>query len=193
MFKLRILASLLFVPVAVFAQTAEDYFHGGAQHYVHGRKEQAKVEITSGLSQYPEDPKLKAMVVLLQKEEEKKQPDRKDQKQDQQNQQQKDSQQDKQQQAQKNQPQKKEENQQSQAKNQKDQQKKEPAQAAQSQPSKDQQSKEGAEKDATPAYAGQMTPQQARQLLDAAKAQEAMLPLDVQKKPLDNTRRFKDW
>ncbi len=88
-------------------------------------------------------------------------------------------------------PRKPQESQQSQAKNQKDQPKQ--PQPAQAQQSKDQQAKEGDQSDATPAGAGQMTPQQARQLLDAAKAQEAMLPVDIQKKPFDNSPRFKDW
>lgn len=120
-----------------------------------------------------------------QQNQQQKQPD-----QAQQNQPQKDQQR---QQPQQNQPQPKQQDQQSQAKNQKDQQKKDQAQAAQAQQAKDQQSKAGDQSEATPASAGQMTPQQARQLLDAAKAQEAMLPLDVQKKPTDTTRRFKDW
>ncbi len=90
-------------------------------------------------------------------------------------------------------PRKPQENQQSQAKNQKDQPKQEQPQPAQAQQSKDQQAREGDQSDATPAGAGQMTPQQARQLLDAAKAQEAMLPVDIQKKPLDSSPRFKDW
>lgn len=192
MSRLRILASLLFVPSVVFAQIAEDYFHGGAQHYVHGRKDQAKVEITTGLSKYPEDPKLKAMAGLI-KEEEKQQQNKQDQSKDQ-SQQQKDSQQDRQQQQQAKQDQQpKQDGQQDQAKKQEAQQKKEQPQSAQSQQSKDQQAKEGDQSDAAPAYAGQMSAQQARQLLDAAKAQEAMLPIDVQKRPVDSSRRFKDW
>jgi hypothetical protein len=38
-----------------------------------------------------------------------------------------------------------------------------------------------------------MTPQQARQILDAQKADENMLPLDVPAKPRDSSRPFKDW
>jgi hypothetical protein len=38
-----------------------------------------------------------------------------------------------------------------------------------------------------------MTPQQARQLLDAQKAEEAMIPIKPEEKPIPANRRFKDW
>lgn len=117
----------------------------------------------------------------------------KDQRQKQPDQARQDQQQKEQQQPPQQSPRKQQESQQSQAKNQKDQPKQEQPQSAPAQHSKDQQPKEGDPSDVTPAGAGQMTPQQARQLLDAAKAQEAMLPVDIQKKPLDSSQRFKDW
>jgi Ca-activated chloride channel homolog len=52
--------------------------------------------------------------------------------------------------------------------------------------------KEQQEKETQAAAAGQMTPEQARQLLDSQKGQEKMLSQKLQK-PLDRTRRFKDW
>ncbi len=117
----------------------------------------------------------------------------KDQRQKQPDQARQDQQQKEQQQQPQPSPRKQQDSQQSQAKNQNDQPKQEQPQPAPAQQSKDQQAKEGDQSDVTPARAGQMTPQQARQLLDAAKAQEAMLPVDIQKKPLDSSQRFKDW
>jgi Ca-activated chloride channel homolog len=124
-----------------------------------------------------------------------KQDQNKDQKQDkqqqQQQQQQQQSQQDKsgqkqdaqqqaaqQQEAQKQQAQKSEEQKQKQAK----------AAAAQG--------KEGDEKDQQKemaSAAGQMTPQQAQQLLDAQKGDEMLLPPNPKGKPADRNRPFKDW
>ena len=39
----------------------------------------------------------------------------------------------------------------------------------------------------------QMTPEQARQLLDAQKDDEHMLPIKPEKKSTDRNRPFKDW
>ena len=41
--------------------------------------------------------------------------------------------------------------------------------------------------------AGQMTPEQAQQLLDAQKGQELLLPIKPTGKPVDRSRPFKDW
>jgi Ca-activated chloride channel family protein len=141
------------------------------------------------------------------------QKDKQDQKQQQQNQQQQDQQkndQQKQQQAQKNQPeQKKDSSQQEQQAQQKkqDEQKQQQQEAAkQSQEQKDQaqqaqQSPEqpkdkGDEKEqeaAAAQAAGQMTQQQARQLLDTQKGDEQMLPVQPSGKPADRSRPIKDW
>ena len=43
------------------------------------------------------------------------------------------------------------------------------------------------------AAAGQMTPEQARQLLDAQKENEHVLPIKPDKKPIERNRPFKDW
>src|SRR6185369_1574541 len=64
---------LLAFPVRAGAQPADEFFHGGAQSYIQGQKEKAKEQVTSGLKQFPEDAKLNAMAVLLQKQEEKRQ------------------------------------------------------------------------------------------------------------------------
>jgi len=60
-----------------------------------------------------------------------------------------------------------------------------------SDPSKDKPEDKADEQEA--AVAGQMTPEQARQLLDAQKGEEHLLPIQPDKKPTDRNRRFKDW
>ena len=40
---------------------------------------------------------------------------------------------------------------------------------------------------------GQMTQEQAQQLLDAQKGEEQMLPIKPTGKPRDQSRRIKDW
>ena len=120
-----------------------------------------------------------------QKQQEQQQKDQ--QQQAQQNQQQQNSgqqnqqQQDQQQQAE----QKKQDQQQQQAAQQQQQQ-----QQSASQPK---QSPEDKEREAAAYAAGQMTPEQAQQLLDAQKGQEMMLPVKPEGKPVDRSRPIKDW
>jgi Ca-activated chloride channel family protein len=131
-----------------------------------------------------------------------------DQKQQQQNQQQdqqkKDEQQ--QQQAQQNKDEKKDSSQQEQQKKQEEQQKQQEQAAKQSQEQKDQAQQaqqspkqpkdKGDEKEqeaAAAQAAGQMTPQQAQQLLDTQKGDEQMLPVQPSGKPADRSRPIKDW
>jgi Ca-activated chloride channel family protein len=131
--------------------------------------------------------------------------------QQQQNQQQQDQQksdQQQQQQAQQNQSEQKKESsqQEQQAEQQKQDEQKQQQAANQSQEQKDQaqQARQSAEqaKDkgdekeqeaAAAQAAGQMTPQQARQLLDAQQSEEQMLPPEVNGKPVDRSRPIKDW
>jgi Ca-activated chloride channel family protein len=71
---------------------------------------------------------------------------------------------------------------------QKDQQQPQASQAPGEQKDKSEKDQEQA------AYAaGQMTPAQARQLLDAQKGEEMMLPSKPEGKPADRSRSFKDW
>jgi hypothetical protein len=55
------------------AQSAEDYFHGGAQNFIHADIQQAISEVQAGLNQYPDDPKLNALMQMLKEEQEKQQ------------------------------------------------------------------------------------------------------------------------
>lgn len=82
------------------------------------------------------------------------------------------------------------EKQQAQAGQQEEEQKQ--SQSAKPQPSEEEQ-KEGEQREAVAGQTGEMKPQQARQLLDAQKAQEAMIPLRPEVKPENRERVFKDW
>jgi Ca-activated chloride channel family protein len=122
-----------------------------------------------------------------------------------------------QQQNQQSQDQKKDQDQKSQAQQNQSEQKDQPAQqqkaeeekkqqeqqaAKQSQEQKDQQQaaqakekpdEKGQGEPAKAYAAGQMTPQEAQQLLDAQKGEEMMLPVKPTGKPMDRNRPFKDW
>lgn len=136
--------------------------------------------------------------------------DQKDQDQQQQNQQQnnqsKQDQKQPQQQSQQNQTQQKQDAQQQNQKNQQNQQAKQDqrqqqaAQQAQDQKQNQsaaqaavQQKEKPDDKDQQASAAGQMTPEQARQLLDSEKDEEKMLTLKPDEKPVDTSKPFRDW
>lgn len=163
---LRLLLNLSFLLLALTAaraQTADDFFHGGAMFYLSNNIPQAKEVVATGLKSFPEDIKLKKLEELL-------------------NQQQQ-SQQQQQQEQQKKEPQQDEQKQ--------EQQKKEPSQEKQ-QP----QESEGGEKkpdERQEATAHQMTPQEAKQLLDAQKGEEQVLQFRPQAEPKNRAKKLKDW
>jgi Ca-activated chloride channel family protein len=121
-----------------------------------------------------------------------KQDDQKQQQQQQQQQDQQKQQQDQSQQAQQSQQQKqddqKEQRQAGQSEDQKQQK-----QAKQSSAQPKESDEKGKEQEAAAAPAGQMTPQQAQQLLDAQKGEEMVLPANPKAKPSDVRRPLKDW
>src|SRR6266567_7052409 len=193
--------SLIAFPFGLIAQTADDYFHGGAQSYIQAEKEKAKQEVFTGLKKFPTDPKLNGMAGLLKKQEEKKQKQQQQQQQDEQKDQSKDEQKQNSQSQkndydqkqdsseQKQQPKSDEEKKQQEAKQaqeQKEQQEKEEQQAKQSSGKPDDKSDE---KDGEKTYAvGQMTPEQAQQLLDTQKNEEKLLPVRPTGKPVDRSK-----
>lgn len=134
--------------------------------------------------------------------------DQKDQKQDQQEKQQNDQSKQDQKQAQqseqKESEQKQDASQQQQQQNQQakqDQQQQQAAGQDQDQKQNQQQASQAAgqpkdksdEKDEQAAAAGEMTAEQARQLLDAQKGDEKMLPIKPEEKPIDRNKPFRDW
>ena len=70
--------SLLSLQFATAAEPAGEYLHRGAQKYIFGQQEKAKVDVTAGLEVYPQDEPLQQMLALF-RDEEKKQDDQKDQ------------------------------------------------------------------------------------------------------------------
>ena len=155
------------------AQSADDFFHTGAQAYLTNNTAVAKQQVDKGLKLYPDDIKLKKLDELLK------------QQQQQQNQQQ---QQKQQQQSQQNQSQSKQDQQ-------KQDQKKEAEQKKQEQPKQDQQKPEKQDDKEPPKEQpnpGQMTPDEAKKLLDSQKSDEKLLPAN-QNKPHDRDHSLKDW
>jgi hypothetical protein len=170
-------------PGLLAAQTAADYFHRGAQHYIWGQKQQATNQILTGLRAYPTDRLLNEMAVLLQRQEEQKQNQQKQQQQQNQDEQKQDQQQQQQQQQQQDQQQQSQDQQQQQQAGKEQQQA-----AAQEEEKQGEEPPEGGEP--TP---DQMTREQAEQLLEAQRNEEKLLPPKPQGKPADHSRPFKDW
>jgi hypothetical protein len=163
-------------------RTAEDFFHGGALHYLSNNVPAALQVVTNGLQVYPGDEKLKKLYELLnqqQQQNQQNQQDQKDQQQDQQKDQKKDEQKQQDQQQSQNDQQKKEE------------EKKQDQQKSGGDKSKDQKEEKGQE--AQPMEAHAMTPQEAKQLLDAQKGDEQVLIFQPQGEPKNRTKQLKDW
>ena len=164
----------------VSAQSADDFFHTGAQAYLTNNTASAREQVDKGLKLYPNDIKLKKLDQLLkQQKQQQQQKNQQQQSQSQQNQ----SQSNQEQQKKKDQEKKDEEKKQDQEK--KDQQKQDQQDQKQDkndekQPPKDQQP--------TP---GEMSPDEAKKLLDSQKSDEKLLPAN-QNKPGDR-RHLKDW
>ena len=59
------LSLLLFAWQAACAQSADDFFHSGAQFYISNNIAQARESVTNGLKFYPGDTKLKKLDELL--------------------------------------------------------------------------------------------------------------------------------
>src|SRR5689334_10016028 len=57
--------SLLLIVQAVCAQSADDYFHSGAQCYLTNNIDGARDEVDAGLKYFPDDIKLKKLDELL--------------------------------------------------------------------------------------------------------------------------------
>jgi len=73
------------------------------------------------------------------------------------------------------------------------QKEKEQQQGQQQQTAQPQPKEQSDQKDADAVAAGEMTPDQARQLLDAQKEDEHLLPIKPEKKSTERSRPFKDW
>jgi Mg-chelatase subunit ChlI len=182
------LSVLLIAAQKVCAQLApaEDFFNGGAQLYISNNVPAALERVEMGLKTYPDDEKLQKLEKLLKQQQQQ-------QNQQQQNQQQQ-SQQDQKQQDKKEQQQKQDQKQQDQQKQ--SDQKKDEDQKQQEQKKnagdKPKDEKQG-QQPGQPVKAGEMTPEEAKRLLDAQKGNEQLLQIKPQDKPRDPSRPVKDW
>ena len=95
-YKALILINFMFL--TVFAQTAGDFFHGGAQLYIDGKIRDSKELVGKGLKMFPKDPKLNALENKIKEEEQNQHNQQQDQQQAQPQQQQQQGDQDKEQQ-----------------------------------------------------------------------------------------------
>ncbi len=182
--RLLICLSLLLIAAQkICAQLApaEDFFNGGAQLYISNNVPAALERVELGLKTYPDDEKLKKLEQLL--------------KQQQQNQQQNQQQDQKNQQSQNGQQKKSEEQKKQDDQKQSDQKKdKEQKPPEQKKDSGDKPKDEKSDpQPAQPVKPGEMTPDEAKRLLDAQKGHEQLLQLKPQEKPRNNSRPVKDW
>jgi Mg-chelatase subunit ChlI len=177
---LRLLISMSLCALAlqkVCAQSADDFFHTGAQAYLTNNINTAREQVDKGLKLYPDDIKLKKLDELL------KQQQQQQQQQNQQNQQQ-------QKQNQQNQA-KSKQDQQKQQEKQKDQQKQQQQKQQQNQNQNQPQGEKPQPKEQQPP--GQMSPEEAKRLLDSEKGDEMLLPPSQKEKPHDRDHPLKDW
>jgi outer membrane biosynthesis protein TonB len=177
--KLRPLISLLSISLLslalqkVRAQTAEGFFHTGAQSYLSNNVEGARQEVDKGLKLFPNDVKLQKLDQLLKQQQQQQQQQQQNQSQQKQNQSKQDKEQKQKQDEQQKQQQQK---QQQQQKNQQQDQRKQ----ADQQKQKEQQGQPG-----------QMTPDEAKKLLDSQKDDESLLPANQNDKHREKS--LKDW
>src|SRR5436190_3618015 len=155
---------------SAWAQPADEFFHGGAQLYLSNNIPAAKEAVTNGLKLHPDDVKLKKLSELLNQQQQQQQ-DQKQQAQDKQDQEKPDEQ--KSQQSKSDQQNKDEQKKQPEAKDKKEQENKDPQQAKAGDKSKEKPETKTGEQQQIAAHA--MTPQEAKQLLDAQKDNEQVL------------------
>lgn len=158
------------------AQSADDFFHSGARSYLSNNVAGAQKEVDQGLKLYPDDIKLKKLDELLKQQQQQNQQQNQQQ---QQNQSQQNQSKQNQQQQQQQQKQNEEQKQQEQSKEEQEQQKQ-----AEQQKEKEQEQQ---------AQAREMTPEQAKQLMDQEKADEMLLPATRKEKPHNPEHPLKDW
>lgn len=166
---------------------ADDFFNSGAQLYISNNIPAALERTEDGLKIYPNDDKLQKLEKLL------KQQQQSQNSQSQQNQQQQQSQSQQNSKSQQSQ----QPNQQQSQNNSQDQKKSDEQKQSEQQKSsaekKDGQKPEDQNVEGQPVAPGQMTPAEAKRLLDSQKDNEQFLSLKPQGKPADSHRPVKDW
>jgi Ca-activated chloride channel homolog len=173
------------------AQSADDFFNGGAQLYISNNIPDALNKVETGLKSYPDDVKLKKLEELL-KQQQQQQNQQNQQNQQQQNQQNKQnqSQQNKNSQSQQSQSQQQQNQQKQSQQNQQNSQQQQQNQQQQAQ-QENGQNKQNATQQAAQAQA--MTPEEAKRLLDAQKGNEQVLRYQPKGQPQNANPAVKDW
>ena len=196
-YGLRLLVAVVIgFGVTAFAQgqPAEEYFHGGAQLYLSNNIPAALETVTNGLQRFPQDEKLKKLYELLnQQQQQQNQQDQKDQKQDKKDDQKQDQ---KKQDEKKDQQSKSDQQKKDEEKKKQDEQKKKDQEKKDKQQKSDDKSKDKPEdkkENAQPVEAHAMTPQEAKQLLDAQKGDEQILVFKPEIDPKRQEKKLKDW
>lgn len=193
---LIILSLLVWQKAGAQPAPAEEFFNGGAQLYISNNIPAALERVEMGLKTYPDDEKLKKLEELLKQKQQQQQQD-----QQQQNDQQKKSD-DQKQQDQKNQQPKKEQDQKDKSDQQKPDEKKDSDQKKDEEKKPAEQKKDSGDKPkdeksdqqpGQPVKPGELTPEEAKRLLDAQKGNEQLLQLKPEQKPRDNRKPLKDW
>ena len=174
------------------AQSADDFFNTGAHAYISNNIPQALASVETGLKQYPDDVKLKKLYELLKQQSQ--QPSQNSQ--SQQKQQPSQSNQSQQQPSQNQQP--PQQNSQPQNQNQQDPSGQKNGQQQNQPPSPAPGEKQGGKPEDQngqnqPEAAGQMTPEEAKRLLDAQKGDEQFLQLKPPGKPQNHQPPVRDW
>jgi Ca-activated chloride channel homolog len=174
---------LVFAAQKVCAQLApaDDFFNSGAQLYISNNIPAALTNTENGLKLYPNNEKLQKLEKLLKQQQQ-------SQSQSQQNQQNQ-QQQSKSQENSKSQ-QNQQQNQQQSQQNSQDQKKVDEQNQNSADQKKDEQEKQNGEGQTA---AGQMTPEEAKRLLDAQKGDEQVLQMKPKDKPENQNRTVKDW
>ena len=173
---------------------ADVFFNSGAQLYISNNIPSALEQVENGLKTYPNDAKLKKLEELL-KQQQQSQSQQNQQQQNQQNQQsQANQQQQKNQQSKQQQQSQSQQNQQQQNQQQSQQNKEQQNQSAQQKQQQGQSGQKGNEEQQASATQGkEMSPEEAKRLLDAQKGDEQVLQWKPQGKPEDQNRPIKDW
>ena len=176
---------------------AEDFFNSGAQAYISNNIPAALERVEMGLKTYPDDVKLKKLEELLKQKNQQQQQQQNQQQQKNQSQQQKSDDQKKQQQNQQQKnsdDQKKQDEQKKDSSDQKkDEQQKQPEQPKPADDKKNGDKPENQKGEGQPVKPGEMTPEEAKRLLDAQKGNEQIFQLKPDGKPRDPNRPVKDW
>ena len=172
---------------------ADDFFNTGAQLYISNNIPAALTNVEQGLQIYPNDEKLQKLEKLLKQQQQQNQ-----QQQNQQNQQSKNdqnSQQQKNSQSQQNQQNQKQNDDKQNSQDKEDQQKQQPQNSSKQNQAEKQNGDKNGETNSAPqnVKVGQMTPEDAKRLLDQQKDGEQVLQFAPKGKPRDATKPIKDW